>query len=69
VKWLSRHGEEGLDSAAASFESISGTAKALILKTARAVNTKKPLDATELLRGAADAWEQGTSLLVRRYGA
>jgi hypothetical protein len=69
VTWLSRHGEEGLDAAAASFESISGSAKALILKTARAVNTKKPLDATEILAGCADAWEKGSSLLVRRYGA
>jgi hypothetical protein len=69
VRWLSRHGEEGLDAAAAAFESISGSAKALILKTARAVNTKKPLDATELLRTASEAWDQGSSLLVRRYGA
>jgi hypothetical protein len=69
VRWLSRHGEAGLDAAALAFDTISGSAKALILKTARAVNTKKPLDATDLLRSAADAWDGGSSLLMGRYGA
>jgi hypothetical protein len=69
MRWLSRQGEAGLDASAASFDAISQCAKALILKTARAVNTKKPLDATDLLRSAVEAWDAGTTALVHRYGA
>jgi hypothetical protein len=67
VRWLSRQGEAGLDDVAASFDAISGCAKTLILKTARSVNTKKPLDAGATLAEAARAWEAGTRALTQRY--
>jgi hypothetical protein len=67
VRWLARHGEGDLEEAAAAFDAISGAAKTLILKTARAVNTKKPLDAAPILADASRAWQTGTGLLTRRY--
>jgi len=69
VRWLTTTGETGLDASATAFDAISGAAKALILKTARAVNTKKPLDASGMLGDAARAWDAGMGLLVERYGA
>ena len=69
VRWLSRAGETGLEPAATAFDAISGASKTLILKTARAVNTKKPFDATGMLGDAARAWDAGMHLLVERYGA
>jgi hypothetical protein len=69
VRWLAQHGETGLDGSAEAFEAISGFAKTLLLKTARAVNTKKPLDASALFADAERAWDSGMRLLVDRYGA
>lgn len=70
VRWLSHGaGTTGLEPAAVAFESISSAAKTLVLKTARAVNTKKPLDVTAMLGEAAVAWDTGMRLLVERYGA
>jgi hypothetical protein len=69
VRWLTTLGETGLEPSAAAFESISSTAKTLVLKTARAVNTRKPFDATGMLGDAARVWDTGMHLLVERYGA
>ena len=69
VRWLSDAGETGLEPAATAFDAISSVAKTLILKTARAVNTKKSLDPREMLGDAARAWDTGTRLLVERYGS
>jgi uncharacterized protein DUF1839 len=69
VRWLSGHGEAGLEPSAAAFDAISATAKTLVLKTARAVSTKKPLDAAGALGEAARAWDEGMRPLVERYGA
>jgi hypothetical protein len=68
VGWLGRHGEAGLEPARQAFENISGSVKALVLKTARSANTKKPLDAQDLLGGAERSWDLGMDLLVARYG-
>jgi hypothetical protein len=68
VRWLTSAGETGLQPSAAAFDSISSTAKTLILKTARSVNTKKPFDAAGMLGEAARAWDTGMQLLVERYG-
>jgi len=68
VAWLERRGEMGLEPARAAFESISSGVKALVLKTARSVNAKRPLDPSELLGGAERSWDAGMQLLVERYG-
>lgn len=68
VRWLARGGDASLEPAAVAFDSISSTAKTLVLKTARAVNTKKPLDVAPLLAEAAVAWDTGMRLLVERHG-
>ncbi len=68
VHWLSKHGEQGLAEAEAAFDSISTCAKTLILKTARAVNGKKPLDAVAMLSEGERGWDTGMRVLVERYG-
>ena len=69
LRWLSKSGDDGLEPSAAAFDAISGCAKTLILKTARAVNTRKPFDAGGLLGDAARAWDTGMGVLIERYGA
>ncbi|HEX3597368.1 MAG TPA: DUF1839 family protein [Polyangiaceae bacterium] len=68
VRWLSDHGEPGLAEAEAAYDRISAAAKALVLKTARAVNGKKPIDAAAALGEAATAWDTGMRVMVARYG-
>lgn len=68
VRWLAARGETGLEPSATAFDAISASAKALILKTARAVNTKKPIDVSEMLRDASLAWDVGMKPLAARYG-
>jgi Domain of unknown function (DUF1839) len=68
VRWLSKQGEPGLDAASEAFDAISGCAKMLVLKTARAVSAKKPLDASAALGDAERAWQVGMQCLVERYG-
>lgn len=68
VRWLADHGEAEVLEAAVAFDSISTAAKALILKTARAVSGKKSLDVGALLGDGEQAWETGMRLLVKRYG-
>ena len=55
--------------AAASCDTISSTAKALILKVARVVNTKRPGDFTEMMREMEAAWDQLMHTLVPRFGS
>jgi hypothetical protein len=68
VRWLAKHGESGLEGAVEDLDSISGFAKALLLKTARSVNTKKPLDAASLFADAELAYDRGIRVLFERYG-
>lgn len=58
LSWLSAE-DADLASAARSFTQISAAAKALILKGARAVNSKKPADFSALLGDAAREWDAG----------
>lgn len=67
LAWLSQHGEAGLEDAQAAFQDIAGGTKALLLKTARAVNTKRPVQFQELLDDMARAWDTGTDILRCRY--
>jgi hypothetical protein len=68
VRWLAKHGEPELEGASAAFDAISGCAKMLVLKTARAVSARKPLDAEAALGDAERAWQVGMQCLVDRYG-
>jgi hypothetical protein len=66
--WLESLGETGLAPAAAAFDRISSTSKALILKGARAVSTRKPGDFAAMGALMSTAWDEGISLLAERYG-
>jgi len=66
LDWLSKNGQDGLDEAKTAFSEISAGAKALVLKTARAVNAKKVVDFAPLLDGMASFWDQGMESLKER---
>lgn len=65
--WLAAQGETGLAGAEAAFTEISSGAKALVLKTARAVNARKVVDCAALLESMATSWDEGMSALQRQY--
>lgn len=66
LRWLGAHGEvPSLVDAAEPFLRLSADAKTLILKAARAVSTRRPLD-TALLDGMAAAWSEGIAALEQR---
>ena len=69
VKWLEQHGETGISQAAVDFETISSSAKAMILKTARAVNSKKVVDFAPMLDGMAASWDSAMAILDAKYRA
>jgi hypothetical protein len=50
--------------ATAAYDAISTGAKAFILKAARAVNGKKPLDASPQLAEWATAWDTAIEVLT-----
>jgi hypothetical protein len=58
LRWLG-----GLDAAAADFEAVAQGCKTLILKAARAVAGRRPLDAADLFDTMAGAWERGMASL------
>ena len=63
VEWL---GDAALAPAAASFAAVSQSAKAFILKAARAVNAKRALDAAPMFDEMAAAWRAGLDTLAAR---
>lgn len=63
LDWLSQNGERGLGDANIAFSEISSGAKALVLKTARAINGKKVVDFAPLLEEMAGAWDRGMECL------
>jgi len=69
LRWLEPDGAAALAPAAEAFASISTAAKSLILKGARAVNGKRPVDFQPLLAPAADGWQRGMDLLTAHLGA
>lgn len=69
VTWLSEHGETGLSPAYGEYTAMATAAKALLLKTARAANNKKPVDAAPLLEAMAASWTTATRCLLSRYGS
>lgn len=68
VRWLSEQGEHGLEPAAAAFERLSNTAKTVQFKLARMANLKRDVDITPLLETMEEAWDEGMTRLVERYG-
>jgi hypothetical protein len=64
VRWLAGASDGPLMDAAAAFQEISGVAKALILKGARAVNAKRAADFGPMLAEAAAAWDRGMGKLT-----
>jgi Domain of unknown function (DUF1839) len=66
--WLEQHGEQDLAPIRTEFEQISSTAKAMILKTARAVTTGKTGDFGPMLATISSSWASGMEKLQARYG-
>jgi hypothetical protein len=69
MKWLTEHGRTDLAEAAEAFDSISGGAKALILKGARAVSAKKTVDFGPMFEAMESAWERATGIVASRYAS
>jgi len=59
LRWLSGTGVIDALPAAASFDHIAQTCKAMILKAARAANSGRVLDAAPTIESMAQAWESG----------
>lgn len=68
MEWLTDQGETGLEPARSAFGEIAAGAKALVLKTARVVNTGKASDFGPVLNAMAAAWDAGFDSLRQRYG-
>lgn len=66
--WLEAHGEPDLTPIVSDFKRISATAKAMILKTARAVMTGRQTDFEPQLTTISSSWESGMRQLQSRYG-
>jgi hypothetical protein len=66
VRWLE---DEALAPAAESFDEISSVAKTFILKAARSVNARRPLDGGPMFAQMAGAWQRGMDLLSARAGS
>ena len=67
LEWLGANGEGGLETAATACAEISGTAKAILLKTARMAMSKRKPDFSELLESLAQSWDLALGSLRRRY--
>jgi hypothetical protein len=65
LNWLGGFGTSShLDAAATELARLSESAKAFILKAARAVNKRQTLEADEIFENMAHAWERGMSALA-----
>ena len=70
LRWLAESGvAPGLELPAGDFLRLSEGAKTFILKAARAVNSKKPLDARLQFADMAGAWDAGMAALVPCFPA
>jgi hypothetical protein len=65
LRWLDAEAPSpsGYAAAATELEAISSSCKALILKGARAVNSKKPADFSELFDGMSKNWQSAMAAL------
>jgi hypothetical protein len=69
LRWLHAGGECGLERAEEGCVLIATTAKALQFKIARAVSTRRSLDAAPTLDKMAEAWDATMTALTARYGS
>jgi Domain of unknown function (DUF1839) len=69
LRWLEKRGTSGLEPAAAAFAEISDGAKALMLKTARAVNLKREIDFAATMDAMAASWDRAMGQLDRQLTA
>lgn len=63
LRWLERHTLKGYEPAAHALEQISSTTKTLVLKGARAANSKKPVDFWPVFEEMAQHWDTAMSTL------
>lgn len=63
LRWLAEEKALQAGEVAARFENISATCKSLILKGARSVNSRKPLDLATPSQDMAAAWDMGMARL------
>jgi len=68
LRWLAGIDSPELAPAAEQFQQLSATAKTFILKAARAVNSKKPFDASATFEEMSRCWSQGMAILDREVG-
>jgi len=61
LRWLDPTETARFEHSAAAFSEISAISKSLLLKIARAVNAKRPLDASASFDGMASAWDRATA--------
>jgi Domain of unknown function (DUF1839) len=66
LRWLE---DSSLGPAAEAFDQVSGGAKTFILKAARAVNSKKPFEASPIFDEIATSWQRGMDLLAAQFGS
>jgi hypothetical protein len=64
LRWLEQHGQAGLGAAAEAFDTLSGEAKTLQFKAARAVVLKRPVDFAPIFDAMERAWDSAKSCLV-----
>jgi len=64
LRWLEADGQRGLGRAVEGCSEIAATAKALQFKAARAVNTRRRLDAEPMLQAMATAWDDTMTSLA-----
>jgi hypothetical protein len=65
LRWLNDLQAQLPDAVAGDFELISGACKSLVLKGARAVNSRKALDVQTPCLAMAEAWDRGMTTLER----
>lgn len=63
LQWLEAQGAGGFGGAIAPFRRISEANKSLILRLARTVNSRKPLELAPLFADQENAWDEGMAAL------
>jgi hypothetical protein len=68
LRWLQSLGTLQLDGPITAFEAISAANKTLIMKGARAVNSRRSLDVRDMFATMAADWRRGTASLADVLG-
>ncbi|HEY1532857.1 MAG TPA: DUF1839 family protein [Polyangiaceae bacterium] len=63
LRWLEERAPKGYETAARAFDEISSGSKAMILKGARAANSKKPVDFEPVFEEMAKHWDTAMATL------